>query len=139
MVKKSLFTNLSFSVKRLDRLFVIGPNGCGKSTLMKLLTGKLTPIKGVIEYGANVKLYYYDQENQNLDPDNTVIEEIMGQYPTSHKTKCAALARFLFTGDDIEKPVSVLSGGERVGLTFCKLMLRPLMFSYLTNRQTTLT
>lgn len=124
--EKSLFTNLSFSVKRLDRLFVIGPNGCGKSTLMKLLTGKLTPIKGVIEYGANVKLYYYDQENQNLDPDNTVIEEIWGQYPTLTQNEVrSALARFLFTGDDIEKPVSVLSGGERVRLTFCKLMLSP--------------
>lgn len=123
---KTVFTNLSFSVKRLDRLFIIGPNGCGKSTLIKLLTGKLTPKEGVIEYGVNVEVYYYDQENQNLDPENTVIEEIWSQHPKLTQTEVrSALAKFLFIGDDIEKPVSVLSGGERARLTFCKLMLSP--------------
>ena len=119
-----LFRDLSFSVKRLDRLFILGANGCGKSTLIKLLTGNLTPLSGVIEYGYNVDVGYYDQENQNLDERNTVIEELWGEYPSLTQTEVrTALARFLFVGDDIEKPISVLSGGERARLTFCKLIL----------------
>ncbi len=119
-----LFRELSFSVKRLDRLFITGANGCGKSTLIKLLTGNLDARSGVIEYGYNVEIGYYDQENQNLDDRNTVIEELWGEYPSLTQTEVRnALARFLFIGDDIEKPVSVLSGGERARLTFCKLIL----------------
>ncbi len=119
-----LFSDLSFSVRRGDRLFILGPNGCGKSTLIRLLTGNLTPRDGVIEYGYHVEVGYYDQENQNLNEDNTVIEEIWGEYPSLPQTEVrGALARFLFVGDDIEKPVSVLSGGERARLTFCKLIL----------------
>ncbi len=122
--KMPLFEELSFSVKRLDRLFIIGSNGCGKSTLIKLLTGKLMPLSGSIEYGYNVSIGYYDQENQNLDERNTVIEELWGEYPSLTQTEVRnALARFLFVGDDIEKPISVLSGGERARLTFCKLIL----------------
>lgn len=119
-----LFRDLEFSVKRLDRLFICGVNGCGKSTLIKLLTGSLDALDGVIEYGYNVEIGYYDQENQNLDDRNTVIEELWGEYPSLTQTEARnALARFLFVGDDIEKPVSVLSGGERARLTFCKLIL----------------
>ncbi len=122
--KNELFRDLSFSVKRLDRLFITGANGCGKSTLIKLLTGNLDAKDGVIEYGYNVEVGYYDQENQNLDERNTVIEELWGEYPSLTQTEVRnALARFLFVGDDIEKPVSVLSGGERARLTFCKLIL----------------
>ncbi len=120
----ALFSDLSFSVRRLDRLFILGPNGCGKSTLIKLLTGNLDPVSGVVEYGYNVDVGYYDQENQNLTETNTVIEELWGEYPSLTQTEVrGALARFLFVGDDIEKPVSVLSGGERARLTFCKLIL----------------
>lgn len=119
-----LFSDLSFSVKRLDRLFILGANGCGKSTLIKLLTGSLLPLSGVVEYGYNVEVGYYDQENQNLIETNTVIEELWGEYPSLTQTEVRnALARFLFVGDDIEKPISVLSGGERARLTFCKLIL----------------
>lgn len=119
-----LFRDLSFYVKRLDRLFISGANGCGKSTLIKLLTGSVDAIDGVIEYGYNVEIGYYDQENQNLDERNTVIEELWGEYPSLTQTEVRnALARFLFVGDDIEKPISVLSGGERARLTFCKLIL----------------
>ncbi len=122
--KNTLFSDLSFSVRRLDRLFILGSNGCGKSTLIKLLTGRLEPVSGVIEYGYNVSVGYYDQENQNLTDSNTVIEELWGEYPSLSQTEVrGALARFLFFGDDIEKPVSVLSGGERARLTFCKLIL----------------
>ncbi len=119
-----LFRDLDFYVKRLDRLFISGANGCGKSTLIKLLIGSLDALDGVIEYGYNVEIGYYDQENQNLDGRNSVIEELWGEYPSLTQTEVRnALARFLFVGDDIEKPVSVLSGGERARLTFCKLIL----------------
>lgn len=119
-----LFRDLSFYVKRLDRLFISGANGCGKSTLIKLLTGSVDALDGIIEYGYNVEIGYYDQENQNLDERNTVIEELWGEYPSLTQTEVRnALARFLFVGDDIEKPISVLSGGERARLTFCKLIL----------------
>lgn len=122
--QSELFRDLSFSVRRRDRLFILGANGCGKSTLIKLLTGKLTPSAGFIEYGYNVEVGYYDQENQNLNEKNTVIEELWGEYPSLTQTEVrGALARFLFVGDDIEKPISVLSGGERARLTFCKLIL----------------
>ena len=122
--QSELFRDLSFSVRRRDRLFILGANGCGKSTLIKLLTGKLTPRDGFIEYGYNVEVGYYDQENQNLNEKNTVIEELWGEYPSLTQTEVrSALARFLFVGDDIEKPISVLSGGERARLTFCKLIL----------------
>jgi ATP-binding cassette subfamily F protein 3 len=79
---KKLFSNLDFLVKKNDRLLIIGPNGCGKSTLIKLLMGMLTPIEGKIEQGYNVEIGYYDQENQNLDPAKTVIDELWDHYPT---------------------------------------------------------
>ena len=121
---RPLFSELSFEVKKHDRLFVLGPNGCGKSTLIKLLLGKLPPDKGVIEYGYNVTVGYYDQENQNLTPSNTVLEELWSAYPTLPQTEIRnTLALFLFRGDDVEKTVSVLSGGERARLTLAKLIL----------------
>lgn len=121
---KTLFTDLSFEVKKRDRLFILGPNGCGKSTLIKLLLGKLTPDAGKIEFGYNVTVGYYDQENQNLTPENTVLEELWSTYPTLTQTEIRnTLALFLFRGDDIEKTVSVLSGGERARLTLAKLIL----------------
>jgi len=119
-----LFDDLSFDVKRGDRLFIIGPNGCGKSTLIRILMERLYPISGKLEYGYNVETGYYDQENQNLSPDNTVLEELWNAYPASTQTELrSVLAAFLFRGDDIEKKVSVLSGGERARLTLAKLIL----------------
>ena len=119
-----LFKNLSFLVKKHDRLFIWGPNGCGKSTLIKLLLGQLEPIAGEIEFGYNVTVGYYDQENQNLNEDNTVIDELWDAYPNLTETEIRnTLALFLFRGDDIEKEVRVLSGGERARLTLAKLIL----------------
>lgn len=119
-----LFRDLSFLVKKHDRLFIYGPNGCGKSTLIKLLLGQLEPIAGTIEFGYNVTVGYYDQENQNLDEDSTVLDELWNAYPNLTQTEIRnTLALFQFRGEDIEKEVRVLSGGERARLTLAKLIL----------------
>lgn len=121
---KPLFEGVSFLVKKRDRLFIAGPNGCGKSTLIKIIAEKLAADAGSYEYGYNVNIGYYDQENQNLDPDNTVLDELWNCYDGLTQTEIrSALALFLFKGDDIEKKVSVLSGGEKARLTLCKLIL----------------
>jgi len=121
---KPLFSDVSFLVKKRDRLFIAGPNGCGKSTLIKIIAEKLAADMGSYEYGYNVSVGYYDQENQNLDPENTVLDELWNCYEGLTQTEIrSALALFLFKGDDIEKKVSVLSGGEKARLTLCKLIL----------------
>ena len=119
-----LFSELSFEVKRQDRLFIVGPNGCGKSTLLKVLLGKLQKRGGFIDFGYNVKVGYYDQENQNLSPEKTVLDELWDAYPGMNRRELfSVLAVFLFRGEDVEKTVSVLSGGERARLTLAKLIL----------------
>lgn len=121
---KKLFSDLNFLVKKNDRLLIIGPNGCGKSTLIKLLMSKLHQTGGKIEYGYNVEIGYYDQENQNLNNKNTVLEELWSAYPTQTEQKIrGTLAWFNFFGDDVYKTVSMLSGGERARLTLSKLIL----------------
>ncbi len=121
---KPLFSDVSFLVKKRDHLFIAGPNGCGKSTLIKIIADKLSQDAGSFEFGYNVTVGYYDQENQNLDPENTVLDELWNCYEGLTQTEIrSALALFLFKGDDIEKKVSVLSGGEKARLTLCKLIL----------------
>lgn len=121
---KTLFEGLSFELKKRDRLFIIGKNGCGKSTLLKILSGHATQDLGVFDFGYNVRLGYYDQENQNLSEEKTVIDELWDSYPTLSQTEIRnALALFLFKGDDIFKEIRVLSGGEKARITFAKLML----------------
>lgn len=121
---RTLFSNLNFLVRKNDRLLIIGNNGCGKSTLIKLIMSKLLPTHGRIDKGYNVEIGYYDQENQNLNPNLTVIEELWGQYPTFTETKIrSTLAAFNFKGEDVYKKVDVLSGGERARLTLSKLIL----------------
>ncbi len=121
---RTLFKDLSFLVKRQERVMIIGPNGCGKSTLIKLILGKLAPISGVIEEGYHVEIGYYDQENQNLNPASTVLDELWNAYPTLTETVIRnTLALFRFVGEDVFKEVGVLSGGERARLTLSKLML----------------
>ncbi len=122
--ERILFSHLSFLVKRDDRLLILGQNGCGKSTLIKLIIGALDPLSGIIEAGYNVEVGYYDQENQNLDPDKTVLDELWDAYPRMNETDVrGALGQFRFVGEDVFKLVSVLSGGERARLTLCKLIL----------------
>nr|MBQ4320087.1 ABC-F family ATP-binding cassette domain-containing protein [Clostridia bacterium] len=121
---KPLFKNLDVLIKKHEHVFITGDNGCGKSTLIKIIAGKMQPESGVLELGYNVTLGYYDQENQELNDDNTVIDELWNEYDTLTQTEIRnALALFLFKGDDIEKKVAVLSGGERARLTLTQLIL----------------
>lgn len=121
---RELFSDLNFLLKKGDRLFIMGKNGCGKSTLIRILMGAATASAGEVEYGYNVTVGYYAQENQSLDPENTVLEELWSAYPGLTQTEIRnTLALFMFRGDDIEKKVSVLSGGERARLTIAKLIL----------------
>lgn len=125
--EKPLISNLSFLIRRGERVLFLGPNGCGKSTLMKLLTGTLVPQSGSLRIGENVTLGYYDQENQTLDERNTVFSEMRENYPKMTDGEIrSVLARFLFGAEDIDKPVRVLSGGERARLSLAKLSLKPM-------------
>lgn len=121
---KILFEDISFEVKYKDRLFLFGENGCGKSTLIKIIAGRLAADKGVIDVGYNVFPAYYDQENQDLNPQNTVMDELWSMNETLAPGEIRSiLARFLFIGDDCFKVVGTLSGGERARLTFAKLLM----------------
>jgi len=121
---KPLFNNINFKLQRNERVFILGPNGCGKSTLLKILTGNIEKTSGVFEYGHNVNIGYYDQELSNLDESKTVLEEILDLDSGLTLTELRnLLASFLFTGDDVTKPISVLSGGERSRVSLIKLIL----------------
>ncbi len=122
--ERTLFSNVSFEVKKREHLFILGANGTGKSTLLKILLGKLLPAGGSFEFGYNVTIGYYDQENQNLDMTKSVIDEIWDTYPEIKESELrGVLAAFMFKGEDAFKQVSVLSGGERARLTLAKLIL----------------
>ena len=119
-----LFSGVSLDVKRGEKLSIIGPNGTGKTTLLKIIDGALQPDSGEIDFGSRVELAYYDQEHHVLNPENTVFEEISDAYPTMSNTEIRnLLAAFLFTGEDVFKMVGDLSGGEKGRLSLAKLML----------------
>ena len=120
-----LIKGLSFLVRRGERVLFLGPNGSGKSTLMKLLNSRLSPTGGRIELGYNIKIGYYDQENRGLSESKTVFEEMHDEYPDRNDGDLrSTLALFLFSGDDVDKRISTLSGGERARLTLAKLILK---------------
>ncbi len=119
-----LFKNVDFQLRRGERVFLLGPNGCGKTTLLKILNGQLEPDDGFIRLGAKVTVGYYDQVQANLDQTKTAVEELSDAYPKMDGTALrSALAAFLFRGDDVFKPISALSGGEKARLLLLKLML----------------
>lgn len=121
-----LLSDVSFGIRKDERVLLLGANGTGKSTLMKLLVEKLTPTGGKIRFAEDAKIGYYDQETRSFDESKTVFEEIHDEYPKKTVGELrSALALFLFTGEDVDKPISALSGGERARLTLAKLMLKP--------------
>lgn len=120
----TLFEQLSFAVKRGEHIAIIGDNGTGKTTILKIINGLLTPDTGEIRPGTNVEIGYYDQEHHVLHPEKTLFEEISDAYPILNNTQIRnTLAAFLFTGDDVFKKIDSLSGGERGRLSLAKLML----------------
>ena len=122
--ERRLFSDLSFLIKKRDHVIIMGPNGCGKSTLIKVLGGYIEADSGVIEYGTGVIAGYYDQEQKTLDENKTVLEELCSAHEKLTITQIrTALAGFLFFAEDIEKKVSVLSGGEKARLMLCKMIL----------------
>ncbi|MBO5573976.1 MAG: ABC-F family ATP-binding cassette domain-containing protein [Clostridium sp.] len=119
-----LFSGISYEVKRGERVAIIGDNGTGKTTMLKIINGLLQPDEGEVRIGAKVHIGYYDQEQQNLDMDNTVFEEISDEYPEMNNTQIrSVLAAVLFTGEDVFKRIKDLSGGERGRVALAKLML----------------
>ena len=119
-----LFSDQSFEIRRGERVAVIGNNGTGKTTLLKILTGLEEADAGSFSLGSRVQIGYYDQEHQVLHPEKTAFEEISDAYPSMTNTEIRnVLAAFLFTGDDVFKQVKALSGGEQGRLSLAKLML----------------
>lgn len=120
-----LFRNVSFDLRRGETVALIGPNGIGKSTLLKCLTGSLRPVSGEIQWGTKVQIGYYDQEQTGLNPSNTVLEELWSAYPGMEEARIrTVLGNFLFSGDDVLKKISSLSGGEKARVSLSKLMLK---------------
>lgn len=119
-----LFKNISFEIKRGEHVAIIGDNGTGKTTILKIINGLVDADSGMIKLGTNVHIGYYDQEQHNLTDENTLFEEIANSYPNMTNTKIRnTLAAFMFTGEDVFKRVSDLSGGEKGRLSLAKLML----------------
>lgn len=120
----SLFDNLSFELKKGEHVAIIGDNGTGKTTILKIINELLPPDRGTVRLGANVAVGYYDQEHHVLHPEKTLFQEISDDYPNLNNTEIRnTLAAFLFTGEDVFKTISTLSGGERGRLSLAKLML----------------
>lgn len=120
----TLFTDLSFALKKGEHVAIIGDNGTGKTTILKIINELLPADAGTIRLGANVQIGYYDQEHHVLHPEKTLFEEISDEYPSLNNTEIRnTLAAFLFTGDDVFQPIKTLSGGERGRVSLAKLML----------------
>lgn len=120
-----VFQNLSFKLRTGDRVALIGPNGVGKSTLFRILTHQINPDHGSVRFGTNIDIGYYDQHQQNLNPQNTILDEVWNAFPKLEQTRIrSALGLFLFTGDEVFEKIEKLSGGERGRVALTKLMLK---------------
>lgn len=122
---RTLFSNVHFDLRAGDRVALLGPNGIGKSTLLRCLVGELNADKGYVRWGANVDVGYYDQKQSSLHPDKTVLDEVWDQFPRMEQSDVrGALGLFLFTGEDVFMPIHTLSGGEKGRVALTKLMLK---------------
>ena len=122
--KRQLFRNVELDIKRGERICIVGPNGIGKTTLLKIIMGEIEPDQGYIKLGQNVSFGYYDQEQKLLNSANTVLEEVHSAYRLYSDTEIRSLlGRFLFRNDMVFQTVSSLSGGEKARLSLLKLML----------------
>ena len=121
---KRLFRNVNIDIKKGERIFLIGGNGCGKTSLFKIFTGQYTADSGSYNYGSRVQWGYFDQAQAGLTESKTAIDELWDAYPRMTETQVrTALGSFLFRGDDVFKHISELSGGERARIAILKLML----------------
>ncbi|MBW8350718.1 ABC-F family ATP-binding cassette domain-containing protein [Bacillus sp. IITD106] len=124
-----LSKNIRFSIYRGDSIALVGPNGVGKSTLLKTIIKKIALLSGQIDYGTNVTIGYYDQEQAELSSNKTVLQELWDHYPMKEEKEIRTmLGNFLFSGDDVQKTVSTLSGGEKARLALAILMLEQANF-----------
>ena len=123
--ERTLFDHVNLSLRAGDRVALLGPNGIGKSTLLKCLMGEETPDGGFVRWGANVDTGYYDQKQESLHEEKTVLDEVWDAFPRMEQSEVrGALGLFLFTGEDVFMPIHTLSGGEKGRVALTKLMLR---------------
>lgn len=123
--EKRLFQDADMHIRKGERVFILGGNGCGKTTLFRILMGKCAQDCGEYDYGANVEVGYFDQMQQNLDLTKTAIDEVWDTFPNLTQTQIrTAMASFLFKGDGVFQPLEKMSGGERARISLLKLMLK---------------
>lgn len=120
---RPVFAGLDLVVRNGDGIALIGPNGAGKTTLLKLLTGELASPSGRVKLGSRVKIGYFSQHHEGLNPDNTLLDEIVGDFGVTLEQARSFLGAFLFRGDDVYKRIGDLSGGEQARIAFLKLMM----------------
>lgn len=126
---KKISSGIHLRTYREDRIALVGPNGVGKSTLLKTIVKDLSPLSGEIRYGTNVQIGYYDQEQAKLTSNKSVLKELWDEWPLmNEKDIRTVLGRFLFSGEDVDKAVSSLSGGEKARLALAKLMMQKANF-----------
>ncbi|WP_426710317.1 ABC-F family ATP-binding cassette domain-containing protein [Cetobacterium sp. SF1] len=118
-----IFDNLNLTIYRGDRIGIIGKNGIGKSTILKIINGLETPTSGSINLGNKLKIGYYDQNHQGLHMENSILQEIIYNFPMSEEEARTIAGGFLFTNDDVDKKIKSLSGGEKARVAFMKLIL----------------
>src|SRR5699024_11195903 len=122
---ENLFANVNLNVNRGERIALIGPNGVGKTTLLKLILGTFKPDQGTVQTGTGVQIGYYDQEQMNLTPMKTILQELWDHYTNVNERDIrTVLGNFLFSGEDVLKQVHSLSGGEKARLSLAKLMMK---------------